>query len=153
MHTILVVAIGFLTCGPVSGWTQPVTPQLDAQSEERRVLAAEDEYITAEVNRDEAALRRLVDDRFVLNSSNGTTSDKDALIRAVLKMSMVGQTTRERSVLLEGDVAVIFGTADMRFAAPGKPETVSSQRYTSTYVRRAGQWRMVALHMQPRAPQ
>ena len=43
-------------------------------AEEQRVLAAEDEYVAAEVGHDEATLRRLVDDRFVLNSSNGFES-------------------------------------------------------------------------------
>ena len=33
----------------------------DQQGEEQRVLAAEDEYVVAEVSRDEAALRRLID--------------------------------------------------------------------------------------------
>ena len=122
-----------------------------SDAEEQHVLAAEDEYVAAEVSRDEAALRRLVDDRFVLNSSNGSTSGKEELIQAVLKMNIVDQTIRERTVLVEGDVAIIFGTADLRLAPAGKPETVSSLRYTSTYVRRDGQWRMLALQMQQRA--
>jgi ketosteroid isomerase-like protein len=73
------------------------------------------------------------------------------LIQNILKMAMVGQTLRERSVLIEGDLAFIFGTADIRFAVPGKGESVSSLRYTSTYVKRQGQWRMIALQMQQRS--
>jgi ketosteroid isomerase-like protein len=123
-----------------------------AQSEEQRVLAAEDEYVAAEVNRDEATLRRLVDDRFVLNSNNGSTSGKEELIRSILRMTLVGQTIRERTVLIEGEVAMIFGTADLRFLSAGGSETVSSLRYTSTYVNRDGQWRMLALQMQQQVP-
>ena len=121
-----------------------------AQSEEQRVLAAEDEYVAAEVKRDEATLRRLVDDRFVLNSNNGSTSGKEELIRSILGMTMAGQTIRERTVLIEGDVAMIFGTADLRFLSAGGSETVTSLRYMSTYVNRDGQWRMLALQMQQR---
>jgi hypothetical protein len=66
------------------------------KTEEQRVLAVEDEYVGAEVNRDEAALRRPVDDRFAFNSSGGATSDKEALIRGVLKMAMTGQAIRQR---------------------------------------------------------
>lgn len=47
------------------------TPTLD--SEEQHVLATEDAYVAAEVSRDEAMLRKLIDDRFVFNSSRGTT--------------------------------------------------------------------------------
>lgn len=119
-------------------------------AEEQRVFAAEDEYVAAEVSRNEIALRRLVDERFTLNSANGTTSGREELIKSVLKMKMVGQTVRERSMLLEGNVAIVFGTADIRFKAEGKPETLSSLRYTSTYVKRGTQWRLIALQMQPR---
>lgn len=130
---------------------QPMPVSATLQTEEQGVLAAEDAYVAAEVSRDEAALRRLVDDRFVFNSSQGTTSGKDELIAEVLKMAIVGQAIRERSVLVEGDIAIVFGTADLEFANPGKAESLSSLRYTSTYVKRQGQWRMLALQMQKRA--
>jgi hypothetical protein len=134
-----------------STWLASARPADTPQAEEQRVLAVEDEYVVAEVTRDEAALRRLVDDRFVFNSSGGATSDKEAFIGSVLKMAMVGQTIRERTVLIEGDIALIFGTADLRLAVPGKDDSISVLRYTSTYVKRNGQWRMLALQMQPRA--
>jgi ketosteroid isomerase-like protein len=123
-----------------------------SQTEEQRVLSTEDEYIAAEVARDEATLRRIVDDRFAFNSSNGAITGKEDLIQTVLKLTMVGQTIRERTVLLEGDFALIFGTAELRFADPGKEESVQNLRYTSIYVKRQGLWRMLALQMQQRAP-
>lgn len=111
------------------------------------------QVLAAEVARDKAALDRLVDDRFVLNQSDGTTSDKAALIDAVLGMNMVGQTITERSVLLEGDVAIVFGTAELRFAPsqPGGEASSSLLRYTATYVKREGTWRMLALQMMKHA--
>ena len=118
---------------------------------EHEVLATEDAYVAAEVSRDEATLRRVVDDAFTYNASDGSTSGKDALIQGVLNMNMVGQTIRERSVRVEGDVALVFGTADLRFGRADGTESVSSLRYTSVYVKREGDWRMLALQMQPRA--
>ena len=129
--------------------TSPTTQH----SEERRVLATEDEYVAAEVSRDEAALRRLVDDRFQYNTGRGTSTGKEELIASLLKMNMVGQTIKERSLMIEGSIALVFGTADIRFANAGKPESVSTLRYTATYVSRQGQWRLLALQMQQRAPQ
>lgn len=126
-------------------------PTTTAERARLEVLATEDAYVTAEVARDETALRRLVDDAFAFNSSQGTTTDKEALIRSVLAMNMTGQTVRERSVHLEGDVALVYGTADLRFGQPDGTERVSSLRYTAAYVRREGGWRMLALQMQPRA--
>lgn len=122
------------------------------QAEERRVLETEDEYVAAEINRDEAALRRLVDDRFVFNAGDGTTSGKEELIQTVLAMNMTGQTISERSVMIEGDLAIIFGTTELRLQAPGGEQRLSVFRYTSVYVKRQGQWRMLALQMAPRSP-
>ena len=137
-----------LSCAGVATGLDNRSPQ----TEEQRVLAVEDEYVSAELNRDEAALRRLVDDRFLLNSSNGSSSGKEALIRSVLGMNMTGQTITERTVMIEGDLAIIFGTAELRLEAPGRDERISVLRYTSVYVRRQGHWRMLALHMAPRSP-
>ncbi len=153
INLIVAVAVAAAVCSPLESVAQQRPSATRVGAEEQRVLSAEDEYVAAEVTRDEPALRRLVDDRFVQNSPNGTTSGKDELIRAVLKLRMLGQSMRERSVLIEGDLAIIFGTADIRFADPGKGDRVSSQRYTSTYVMRDGQWRMLALHMQRRSQQ
>jgi hypothetical protein len=144
------VAAGF---APLTSSTQVMTSPSAQQVEELRVLATEDEYVAAEVSRNEIALRRLVDDKFRYNTSGGTTTDKERLVQSLLKMNMVGQTIKERSILLEGNVALVFGTAEIRFANPGKPESTSTLRYTATYINREGQWRMLALQMQQRAPQ
>jgi ketosteroid isomerase-like protein len=120
-------------------------------AEERRVLATEDEYVAAEVARDEAALRRLVDDRFVLNRNDGTTFGKEELIQSVLNMRMAGQTIRERSLLIEGDIARVFGTSELRTTRATGQEAISTLRYIATCVRRSGSWRVLALQMQPRA--
>lgn len=86
------------------------------------------------------------------STSLATTTGKDALIRNVLGMNLVWQTITERSVLVEGDISLVFGTAELRFAAAGKEDWSSTLRYTSTHVKRDGQWRMLALQMQRRAP-
>ena len=148
---LLAVWLTVAALAPSHAFAQNTSAAPAAQGDEQRVLATEDAYVAAEVRRDEAVLRKLVDDRFVYNSSQGTTSGKEELIQRVLRMSMVGQTLRERSVLLEGNIAFIFGTADLRSASSEKPETMSSLRYTSAWMKRDGQWRMIALQMQLRA--
>ena len=135
-----------------TSYAQVMTTTVSQQTEEQGVLAAEDEYIAAEVTRNEAVLRQLIDDRFAFNSSKGTITGKEEFVQNILKMAMVGQKIRERSVLVEGDVAIIFGTAELRFADPGKEDAIQNLRYSSTYVKRQGRWRMLALQMQPRAP-
>jgi ketosteroid isomerase-like protein len=130
-------------------------PNEDAASESEGaiVLAAEDAYVAAEVSRDEAALRRLVDEKFVYNSAGGVTSGKEELIRNILGLNMTGQTISERSVVLEGGMAVILGTAELVFQDPGQPPRISRLRYTSVWVKRDEGWRMFALQMQARSAQ
>jgi ketosteroid isomerase-like protein len=120
--------------------------------DEAVVIATEYEWVRAEVARVEAALRRLIDDQFVFNSNTGCTSGKEALIENVLRANMSGQTIGERSILLYGDTAVVFGTVEIQFASPGEEETVSRLRYTSTDMKRGGQWRAIALHLARRTP-
>ena len=123
---------------------------VDPQSDEARVLAAEDAYVAAEIARDERALRHVVDDAFHFNTRDGTTTDEEALVQGVLQMGLVGQVITERSVHLEDDVALVFGTTELRFEHTDTPSVL---RYTATYVERQGQWRLLALQMQPRTPQ
>jgi hypothetical protein len=153
MHNWIIAAI-FASAAlvPVTGDAQMMTLPKAKQSEELRVLATEDEYVAAEISRNESELRRLVDDKFQYNTSHGTTTGKEELIQSLLKMKMVGQAVKERTVLLEENVALIFGTAEIRLDKPGKPESTSTLRYTATYIDREGQWRLLALQMQQRAP-
>ena len=118
---------------------------------EEQVLATDDDYVAAEVRHDEPTLRRLIDDRFQYNSSSGITTDKEALIKNVLGMKMIGQRVSERSVLIEGDVAMVFGTTELHFGEIGKSDSSSVLRYTATYVNRPGGWKMLALQMQKHA--
>lgn len=77
MRTALLVAtVATALLASLTGCAHRMTTTSDIKSEEQRVLATEDEYIAAEVSRDEATLRRLVDDRFVLNTNRGATSGR-----------------------------------------------------------------------------
>ena len=94
-----------------------------------------------------AVLDRVLDDRFLLNSSKGPPRDKASVIADTLGWNMVSQTITDRTVLVDGDTAIVFGTANFRFAVEGKDDDVSSGRYTTAYIRRDGRWRALALQM------
>jgi ketosteroid isomerase-like protein len=151
----LLIAIASITAIIIASCGKQVQDQKDATLELKRqqVLETEDAYVAAEVNRDEAALDRLVDDRFILNSENGTTSGKQHLIKAVLNMNMTDQIISDRSVIIEGNVGIIFGTTELEFQNPGEEPRLSKLRYTSVYVKRNEEWRMLALQMQPHSSQ
>jgi len=144
-RTILVV-LGTMLALPALAVTV-ITPDASLSSDERAVIAVEDDWVHAEVSHDEATLRRVIDDQFVFNQNSGQTSGKEALIGGVMSGSMSGQTISERSILVEGDTAVIFGTAELQFVPPDGEATSALLRYTTVYVKRDGQWRAIALHM------
>jgi len=147
---ILAALAGMLVCS-AQGAAETATAH-SYSDDEAAVIATEDEWVRAEVAREEDTLRRLIDDQFVVNSNTGRTSGKETLIGNVLGANMSGQTISERSILLIGDTAVVFGTAEIRYASPDEEDAVSRLRYTSTYLKRAGQWRAIALHMARRTP-
>lgn len=124
-------------------------PRSHTAIDEHQVAAVDDACVVAEVAYDEAAMRRMIDERFVFNEADGTTVDKEGFVQRVLKLPMVGQTIRDRTILIEGDTALVFATTELRFARVGQPESVNTLRYTCVYVRRDGRWRMLALQMQP----
>jgi len=120
---------------------------------EREVLAAEDAYVAAEVGRDQPVLQRMIDERFRFNHSDGSTTGKAELIRDVMGMRMAGQEITDRTVLVEGDVGLVFGSADIRFVADDGTETLNRYRYSSSYVKRDGEWKFLALQMIKRPKQ
>lgn len=63
---------------------------------------------------------------------------------------MAGQMIRERTVLVEGEVANVFGTAELRLDVAGKDDAISVLCYTANYVDRLGRWRMLARQTVPR---
>ena len=119
-------------------------------SEEEQVAALEDEWLAAEVRHDEATLRRVIDDRYTVNLSNGTTSGKEQYIADILAGEMASASITERTVLVDGDTAVTFGTVNVVDPGEGADSAPRSSRYTLVYVKRDGQWRALAFHISKR---
>jgi len=135
------------SCALFSARTQAGASAAPVLTDEQQVIATEAEWVQAEVDRDAAVLGRILDDRFLVNSSTGKLSDKASVIADVLGWKMVSQTITDRTVVVDGDTAIVFGTANFRFAVEGKEDEVSAGRYTTTYIKRDGRWRALALQM------
>ena len=148
MMAVVIAVAAAAACGQARDESRGLST---TTADEQHVLAADDAYAAAEVRRDETALRRYVDDRFVRNHDDGTTSGKEDFIAAVLRLKLVNQTISERSVVVEGTIAIVLATTELSFDQSGGPRPMSRLRYTAVYVKREGEWRMLALHIQPRA--
>jgi hypothetical protein len=111
LSIVVLTAVATVACA-----SRPVDPNdTVTRTEMQLVLAAEDAYVAAEVNRDESALRRLVDERFVFNAANGSTSGKEELIRA---SSVYGCICEARRIVADAGSSNATALSTMISASP-----------------------------------
>jgi uncharacterized protein (TIGR02246 family) len=144
LKTCARIAAIILSSYSCSASDEPGRPDL---TEDQQVLAVQQEWIDAEVAHDEAVLNRVLDERFILISSSGKPVDKERIIESVLNWKLVSQTITGQTVLVDGDTAIVMGIAHFTVAVEGKGNEVSASRYTTTYIKRDGKWRALALQM------
>src|SRR6202011_3699129 len=97
----------------------------DAATEtEWQVSKLEQEWVTAEIHRDAAVLRRILDDRFVATFGAEKPIDKEAFIKAITGDPadvMQSQDLTDETHLVDRDTAVTVGTDTIRGTTDGKP--------------------------------
>jgi len=111
---------------------------------EQSVKAAEHEWMEAFKNRDKEALNRLLDDQFIFTNAEGQVSNKTQYIDAATRVIKVeSYNMDDMTVRIFGDTAVVTGRWTGRLTIDGK-DASEDVRYTDTFVRRLGRWRVVA---------
>ena len=118
----------------------------------QEVLKTERDQRDAYLRRDVDATERLVADEFVLTIQGGEVGDKANLI-AFLKTEPADPTlslsAEDTQVRVDGDTAVVVGRRIERRRRPdNNQEGIAYARYTRTYVKRQGRWRLLAEHLQ-----
>ena len=103
-------------------------------TEQKELLALDDEWVAAEVGHDRAALERILHEDFVVIRTSGKTDGRKEMIESLLARKIEPFEVRHDAVIVNGDTAVVidrFGT---------DPET----KCTWVAVRRGGRWRVIA---------
>jgi hypothetical protein len=124
-------------------------PAASVSDDEQQLVKLERDWITAEINRDPATLRRILDDRFMATFAAGKSVDKEGFIKVVLgdgADNTLAQVLTERSVRVAEDTAVIFETDTVRGIDHGKPYTLVL-RISTTYIKRHSHWLALAEHI------
>lgn len=106
-------------------------------------------WVDAETRQDEAALRWILDDRVVATIGIGAPFGKEDYVKAVMKVGkqkMTGHDLREQKVVVSGDTAVEAGVDSIHFVTDGV-ESMSTYRYTATYIKRSDRWTVLAVQM------
>ena len=112
-----------------------------AISDEQRVLQLDQEWVSAEDRHDEAALRRVLDERF-LATEEGETMERDAYIRDALRES-TSQSLVHNAVRLYGDTAVVVDTDTVR-TRQNRRDSVERYKCTVVFIKRQETWRAAA---------
>jgi len=133
-----------------SASTEPEnSKRLTAVDAKQQVLHLEQEWVVAEHSHDAAALRRILDDKFLASFGAEKPYDKEAFIKEIVSGDLdptESQTLTDRAVIIDRDTAVIVGTDTLRGTRKGAAYTEVA-RYTVTCIHRHGQWLALAEHL------
>ena len=116
---------------------------------EQQLRDVEQAWIKAENNHDAAALRPILDERFISTFDADEPLDKEGFIKYVTKGApnpSLSQTLSNLTIRVAGDTAIVVGTDTVTRTREGKVLT-NVLRYTVTYIRRDGRWRALAEHL------
>lgn len=83
----------------------------------QKVLKLESEWVVAEGRHDEAALRRILDDKFLASFGSGKPHDKEGFIKLILAGDVdptESQTLTDQNVIVDHDTAVVVGIDTVR---------------------------------------
>jgi hypothetical protein len=149
-HLFLVTV--FCSAAPAMAWGEVSQPTRNA--DEQEVLKVDSDWATAEMRHDEAALQRILDDRFVATFGQGKPIDKSDFIKSILSEDPATAVTQElsnRSAIVDGDTAVVVET-DTQTTVKNAEKNVMFWRFTVTYIKRQGRWIALAEQGGPARP-
>jgi hypothetical protein len=125
-----------------------------ATPDERALLKLEQDWVDAERRRDAAALRSILDDRFIATFGRSKPVDKEGFIKAQSEGApdpTVSQELSDQKLIVVGRTAVIVETDTQRQVQDGKP-SVLTWRFTVTYIKRGDRWWALAEQGGPTNP-
>jgi len=126
---------------PTSKIRQTRSPSV---ASDQSLKAAEHQWMEAFKNRDKAALNRIVDDQFIFTDAEGQVFNKVQYIDLATRVINVeSYTMDDMTIRIFGDTGIVAGRWTGKITIDGKSAT-EDVRYTDTFVRRGGRWRVVA---------
>jgi hypothetical protein len=142
-----VVAACALSSASLGG--EPDRSALPAADAVRQLHDLERRWVAAEIKRDAATLRSILDDGFVATFGAGKPHDKEGFIKAVVgdaTDTILSQDLTDETVRVDRDTAVVVETDTVRGIDAGQ-EYTRVRRITTTYIKRNGRWVTLAEHM------
>jgi ketosteroid isomerase-like protein len=109
------------------------------------LIAAENNWVAAELHHDSASLSRLMSDDLVMTETDGSVIDKAQEIAFAADSSARLELleTHDMKVHIHGDTAVVVGAFHEKGTYHSKPFEHQG-RFTDTWVRQKGMWQCIA---------
>ena len=137
---LLVLTLGFLML-------PTITHASDLDADKAKLLALENRWKLAQLQRDSKALQALVSDRYVYTYYDGTVMNKAQFLRdnrdPSYKLTLVANENMQ--VITYSNVAIVIGKYHSKGTYKGKPFD-HWRRFTDTWVQENNNWRCVATH-------
>ena len=139
MKTALVIAALFLA----------VPRDSTAQGDEQQIRALLREWDNAYLNRDTAALARILADEFRFEDAGGVTLTKAEYLMSLVKAPDFSRVesfeSTDVAVVLDGDKAVVTGRSRVKGRPRGSGQAFGGDyRFTDTWIKRNQEWRAIA---------
>ena len=121
------------------------TTEVAMSADERAVSAIERQRFDAQVSKNVAVLERVLANDLIYTHSSGNRDTKQSYIQSIRdgKSNYESIDVQEQTVRVYGNSAVINGVCLVKMNNNNTP-TDLKLRYTDVYVKKGGQWQMVA---------
>jgi ketosteroid isomerase-like protein len=101
--------------------------------QESELIALSNAWVDAEVHHDKAALERILDERFLVTFTSGSTNDRTAFVDRIMTAEIKPFDVLNEVVNIYGDTALVISTtAD------------HATKFTWVAVKKDGQWRVIS---------
>ena len=116
------------------------------QDDERRIRALEDELFRAFLERDVAALDRMLAEDFAFSDPGGPVFSKEVWLRDVATGDLAFESIEPGELELKdlGDTVLVLGQVTLR-AKYSKSDYNGPFRYIDVYAKRGGDWKLVLI--------
>ena len=116
----------------------------NAVSADQALKDLERQWMEGFKNRDEEILNRVLADDFIFTDDEGQTFNKAQYIEAATKAIKVeSYSLDDLTTRVYGDTCVVVGRWTGKFTVDGKSAS-GDFRFTDTFVKRQGRWRVIA---------
>ncbi|WP_080058108.1 nuclear transport factor 2 family protein [Spirosoma aerolatum] len=136
---------GLWAQAPVASSAAATASPKSIPADEKAVIDTEKKRFTAQIDKDLTVLDRVLANDLVYNHSSGASDTKSSFVESIRSGKTVYRAIdiEEQNARIYGNTAVINGLCLLKATSNGN-EINNHLRYLSVYVKKGGQWQMVA---------